>query len=735
MKRKIIGILSVCAMALTFFAVDKITTVVHAEENGQAVYVSANGLDTNIGTSNAPFQTLDKAFEKVVDGGVIVLQDTITIDAWNNHNKAVSITGGTLEMTYSNNIVINDSVNFYDINLLVNSATNVYANGNSVIIGENVVWTGSPTLELHGGGMAGTTVASTDLTVLSGTYKSIFGGSQGGTVLGDTNLYVGGTVNADVDETNHALDCFVFGGGNGDTIKGSTNVIFGDNAKVVYLFGGSNNANASIANGSNLNVTGGKGMSVYAGNRNVDAKSGANAVITGGTFEQVFGGNERASMTGDVDLRVMGGTITRRVYGGCYNDTSGLSFSTSYYVNGEIRLTIGNASIDFSYNDSDKSIYARSRYSSDVENTQLVFANETAYNTYKNKLAAQDTTMKILMGSLSAADELHCYTYTLNNNVITQACKYHDTHSATATLSLEENLVEVYNGVALEPASLEYSGNWEYDKPEVEYQNNTKGGVATCAVTIGGQTINDTFTIIEEPTILGGSVRLSTPAGLRFQSKVSDGMEEMGATFGTLIIPRAVLGEEELTVETAMVENIVQTQWATEIVKENDPSAYEEGYEYFNAVLTDIPAEHYGTEIVARSYVYLDGVYYYSDEVERSIAQVAAYAIQDGYTESVLYTYVDTALANEEKALEREVVLGENSVYRLTLSGAKNYVAVWNVNNENVLTIDKNGKITARQAGVAYVTAQIGSTVLQCEVVVRQPAQDVENELPLVPYE
>ena len=735
MKRKIIGILSVCAMALTFFAVDKITTVVHAEENGQAVYVSENGLDTNIGTADAPFQTLDKAFEKVVDGGVIVLQDTVTIDTWNNHNKSVSITGGTLEMTYSNNIVINDSVNFYDINLLVNSATNVYANGNSVIIGENVVWTGSPTLELHGGGMAGTTVASTDLTVLSGTYKSIFGGSQGGTVLGDTNLYVGGTVNADVDETNHALDCFVFGGGNGDTIKGSTNVIFGDNAKVVYLFGGSNNANASIANGSNLNVTGGKGMSVYAGNRNVDAKSGANAVITGGTFEQVFGGNERASMTGNVDLRVMGGTITRRVYGGCYNDTSGLSFSTSYSVNGEICLTIGNAAIDFSSSEADRSIYARSRYSSDVENTQLVFANETAYNTYKNKLAAQDTKMKLLMGSLSAADELHCYTYTLNNNVITQACKYHDTHSATATLSLEENLVEVYNGVALEPASLEYSGNWEYDKPEVEYQNNTKGGVATCAVTIGGQTINDTFTIIEAPTILGGSVRLSTPAGLRFQSKVSDGMEEMGATFGTLIIPRAVLGEEELTVETAMVENIVQTQWATEIVKENDPSAYEEGYEYFNAVLTDIPAEHYGTEIVARSYVYLDGVYYYSDEVERSIAQVAAYAIQDGYTESVLYAYVDAALANEEKTLEREVVLGENSVYQLTLSGAKNYVAVWNVNNENVLTIDKNGKITARQAGVAYVTAQIGSTVLQCEVVVRQSAQDVENELPLVPYE
>ena len=735
MKKKIIGMLSVCAMALTLFAVNKMTTIVNAEENGQVVYVSTNGVDSNIGTISAPFQTLEKALKEVVDGGVIVLQDTVTIDTWEKHNKEVSITGGTLQMTWSNDIVINDSVNFYNTNLLVNTATNVYANGNSVTIGENVVWTGSPTLELHGGGMAGTTVVSTDLTVLSGTYKSIFGGSKSGTVLGDTNLFVGGTVNSDVDETDHAIDCFVFGGGNGDTIKGSTNVTFGGNAKVVYLFGGSNNANASIANGSNLNVTGGKGMSAYAGNRNVDAKSGANAVITGGMFEQVFGGNERASMTGDVDMRVMGGTITRRVYGGCYNDTSGRSFSTSYGVSGEICLTIGDVSIDFSSSESDRSIYARSRYNKDIENTQLVFSNETAYNSYKNKLAAQDSTMKLFMGSLSAADELHCYTYTLNNNVITQTCKYHDTHSATASLSLEENLVEVYNGAALEPASLEYSENWEYDKPEVEYQNNEKGGVATCSVSIGDQTIEGTFTIIEAPTILGGSVRLSTPAGLRFQSKVSDGMVEMGTTFGTLIIPRAVLGEEELTIETAMVENIEQTQWATEIVKENNPSAYEEGYEYFNAVLTDIPAEHYGTEIVARSYVYLDGVYYYSDEVERSIAQVAAYAIQDGYTDSVLYTYVDTALANEVKTLEREVILGENSIYRLTLSGVKNYVAVWSVNDDSVLTIDKNGKITARQPGVACVTAQIGTTVLYCEVIIREDIEDNTNELPLIPYD
>ena len=341
--------------------------------------------------------------------------------------------------------------------------------------------------------------------------------------------------------------------------------------------------------------------------------------------------------------------------------------------------------------------------------------------------------MKLFMGSLSAADEAHYYSYAKNGNAITQTCAYHNTHSATATLILEDGFVAEYQGEAIEPASVEFSGDWEYDQPEIVYQNNEKGGVATCSVSIGDQTIEGTFTIIEAPTILGGSVRLSTPAGLRFQSKVSDGMVKMGATFGTLIIPRAVLGEEELTVETAMVENIEQTQWATEIVKENNPSAYEEGYEYFNAVLTDIPAEHYGTEIVARSYVYLDGVYYYSEEVERSIAQVAAYAIQDGYTDSILYTYVDTALVNEVKSMEKAVILNAGGSYQLTLSGVKNYVAIWSVENNGVLTIDRNGKITARQAGVARVTAQIGSTVLQCEVGVRQSEDDKENELPLVP--
>ena len=741
MNKKIIKILSIFAVAFAALGFNQTTSsTVNAEESVGMIYVSTNGLDTNVGTKTAPFQTMDKALAEVADGGTIVIQNSASLRGWPKYNKAYSITGGTLEMLWSSDIVIDDSVTFYDVNLSVNSAVNVYANGNEVTIGEDVVWTGSPAIQLHGGGMSGTTVSSTDLTVLSGTYNGIFGGSKCGTVLGDTNLFVGGTVNADIDETNHKLSIYVFGGGNEDTIHGNTNVTFGGNAKVVYLYGGSNKAqnesqgDPKIGGHTNLNIVGGKGMSAYGGNRLFDCGLGANFTMSGGTFEQVFGANERAAMSGDVDMRLTGGTITRRVYAGCYNDYGVFSgWESTHSVSGKLNLELGgDVNISFTSSEMDKGIYARSRYNKDVETSQLVFTSEFAYSKYKNKLGGDYSGSYF---NISAADEVHYYHYAKSGNVITQTCAYHDTHSATATFVLDDGFVAEYHGEAVEPASIAYSDNWEYDKPDIIYQNNDRGGVATGSLVIGGEVIDGEFSIIEAPTILGGSVRLSTPAGLRFQSKVSKGMLELGATFGTLIIPRAVLGKNELTVDTAMVENVKQTTWATDIMKENNPAAYEEGYEYFNAVLTHIPAEHYGTEIVARSYAYIDGVYYYSEEIERSIAQVAAFAIQDGYTNDVLYDYVDIALADETPSVEGEVILGENGTYQLTLSGVRGYVAVWTVEDDSIISIGKNGQIIALAEGQTYITAKIGSTILHCTVIVRKDIEDSDNELPLVPYD
>ncbi len=681
------------------------------------VYVSTSGSNSNAGTKAAPYSTFQYALSKVENGGTIVLQDSVAVGTWTAHNKTVTVTGGSLNATSVPSLQIWDNVTFIDTSILVNASSYICANGYTVVMGDGVSL--SNAVDVFAGGDEGTTVPCTSLTLLSGTYKGVYGGSRMGTVDGDTHLIVGGSVNAGLDVSDHEGTAIFFGGGAKDTIKGDTNLTFGESAKSTHLFGGSYGSGATIGGSANLTVTGGASMSMFGGSKGIDTGCDVNVKVTSGTFEQIFGGSESALLTGDVDVRVLGGTITRRIYGGCYNDY-GFGWDTSYSVKGSVRLTIGGeANITFGYSGDDKSIYGHSRYktNSDTEISQIIFADETAYNNYKNKLGAQDSTMQWILGSLSEADSVHYYSYSVDGNVITQNCTYHSL-AATATIDLDSELK--YTGKEVTPINIAYSNDWEYDKLTLSYVNNVGEGTATYTISAANTILTDTFEIRKSPIVLGGSVRLSAPAGLRFQSKVEESLVSEGATFGTLVIPKAVLGEAELTYETASVRNIPQTKWATDSVKENNPQDYEEGYAYFNAVLTDIPQEHYDKVIVARSYACLNGVYYYSEPMERSIAQVAAYAIQDGYTESVLFTYVDTALANETLSLESRVVVKEGLSYQLNLTGNKGYVAIWQSSDTRIATVDKDGKVTALRPGEVTITAKIGNKTVECILVVKQ---------------
>ena len=698
--RKIIKMALISSFVLsTSVALGMITVSAETKDKASIVYVSANGNDANAGTEIAPYKTFSKALESVTENGTVNIIGTVRDGV-----KTVDLT---------------EDVTFENVTLVFESNAWLFANGYKLLIKETVAMPNAITV--YGGSWWGNSVESTDVTLLGGNYNRIYGGTFGGTVKGDTNLRVGGNVNTSIDESNHSGEVYLFGGNKDGKILGSTNFIFEGNAKAQYIYGGSENNGVTIGQGSNLTITGGSAMSVYGGSFGADSGSGANVTITGGDFEQVFGGNYNQPMTGNVDLRVLGGTISRRIYAGCYNETNTFAtkFQSSHYVNGNISLTLGGAAnITYNYGSADKGVYARSRYNQDVENTELIFADETAYNNYisgKLKLTAQDSTMKSLMSSLSVADELHYYTYTNTDNVITQACAYHNDLAATATVSLDASICE-YTGEVIEPISIEVSNDWEYDKPTVSYTNNVEIGNAQYSIKVGEATFENEFAIVGASIILGGSVRTTAPSGLRFQSKVSAKDLELGATFGTLIIPKALLGNNTLTVDTDKVRNIEQTKWATESVQVNNPKEYEEGYEYFNAVLTDIPAEHYGTVIVARSYVCVDGVYYYSEQIERSIAQVAAYALQDGYTEEMLYTYVDTALAEETVQISLPSMVNIGKEITFELAGNKGYVAIWKISDENVASIDKNGKLIGKSVGEVVVTAKIGNKQAQITI-------------------
>ena len=703
---------------MTFAFYGGIKTLDVAADAPSTVYVSTSGSNSNAGTKTSPYGTFQYALSQVEDGGTIVLQDSVSVGTWTTHNKTITVTGGSLNATSAPSLQIYDNVTFMDTNILVNANSYICANGYTVTMDEGVSL--SNTVDVFAGGDEGTTVPGTSLTVLSGTYRGVYGGSRFGTVDGDTHLTVGGNVNSGLDVSEHEGTAIFYGGGAKDTITGNTYLTFGENAKSTHLFGGSYGSGATINGSANLTVTGGTSMSMYGGSKGVDTGCDVNVKVTGGTFEQIFGGSESATLTGNVDVRVLGGTITRRVYGGCYNDYGWTGWKTSVSVNGGICLTIGgDANITFGYSGDDKSIYGHSRYktNSSTERSEIVFADATAYSAYKDKLCAQDSTMKSIMGSLSAADSVHYYTYSVSDNVITQNCAYHSL-AATATVNLDEKLQ--YTGEEIKPINITYSNDWEYDKLTLSYTNNVEEGTASYTISGANTIVTDTFEIRKSPIILGGSVRLSAPAGLRFQSKVDENLVEEGATFGTLIIPKAVLGENELTMETASILHIPQEKWATDSVKENNPQDYQEGYAYFNAVLTDIPAEYYDEVIVARSYACLDGVYYYSEPVERSIAQVAAYAIQDGYTESILYTYVDTALNGETVSMESQVTVKEGLTYQLNLTGNKGYVAIWQSSDPYIATVDQNGKVKALRPGTITVTAKIGNTVVECIVVVKE---------------
>ncbi len=500
------------------------------DETLATVYVSNSGSDDAAGTEESPYKTLNKAMKNVIHNGTIVIKDTLTLASnynFEKYGKTITITGGTLDASAKSRVILQNNTIFDNINLKFASGAKLFANGYKLVIGENATmsqasYNGSADLWVYGGGQEDTTVKSTDVTLLGGVYSRVYGGAYGGTVLGDTNLTVGGNVNPDLDITSHSSLCNFYGGGQADTIMGNTNFTYGGNAKGSYIFGASENPGAlesktaTIGGVANLNVTGGKAYSIYGGSNNVNHGSDVNLTITGGEFSQIFGGNQAAHLTGNVKLNLLGSTVKRRVYGGCYNEVSGFfsySWSSAYYVNGTVDLTIGgSANITFSDSDSDRAIYAHSRQAtlSNNEVTTLVFSDEAAYTKYKNKLTAQDSIMADIMSGASAADYLHCYVYTANDtgDVITQSCKYHTSLSATATLSVDDGVSRVYNGNEIEAAKVTYS-NWEWEPVELTYSNNVNAGTATVTATCGTASVTCNYEIEKADKAAPDASRLS----------------------------------------------------------------------------------------------------------------------------------------------------------------------------------------------------------------------------------
>ena len=119
---------------------------------------------------------------------------------------------------------------------------------------------------------------------------------------------------------------------------------------------------------------------------------------------------------------------------------------------------------------------------------------------------------------------------------------------------------------------------------------------------------------------LGGSIRV-TDAGMRFgfsfDESQTNNVEEYGFVYSASgVSPNA------LRTENADAKNIFKLAANNRITHENNVTT-------FNLVLTDVPKSAYDFEISARAYVKIDGIYYYSDMLTRSFAQIAQAVLAD----------------------------------------------------------------------------------------------------------
>ena len=262
----------------------------------------------------------------------------------------------------------------------------------------------------------------------------------------------------------------------------------------------------------------------------------------------------------------------------------------------------------------------------------------------------------------------------------------------------------------------------------------TAGGLSLKTAKANGESF-DGFELV------GASVRMTDPTGIRFHTTVPTEIKD-SYTFGTLIIPVADLGEEELTISTPNAANM--------LLGENGKWQPKESYEpwTYTSVLTGVndgetilefPKSQYNSQIAARSYALDENgtVVYYTIMKTRSVAYVASCALattageglitntthRTALTEMVDYVLGEDGFEFKSESVE---VAGMDKIDFSTLfaetNGNEGLTALWDVTGNCLsLEYDEHGIATGavvNREGTATLSATIGSTTKDIIVTV-----------------
>lgn len=558
-----------------------------------AMLLSVALLPINIYAASAPktvtvsTQTdFTKAIMNSVDGQVIQLSGILNLDAnflWPKVDTTITVRGGGLDFSKDQGVHISSNVTFEDVDFIFfipqddqkDEQTIMFANGNSVTMGEGV--TMNRPITIYGGTDGGTFKGNTNLVLLSGDYLEAYGGNREGRIEGNSYLYVGGNVNSDIDWTDDSeVVRSLYGGGSNyaNIVTGNTSLVVEGNAKAHYAFGGSADTSSKIGGYSSLTFGGNATVKwLFGASDGSNTYSDALLMMTGGKCEMAFGGSWRANLGSDADpshvyLRMFGGEVTRSIYGGCFNrcDETANYGTEKFYVVGDISLMLGkDMNISFSHSNmaDDLGVFARTRHStlSNKETGSVIYMGEAAKTAQQGKLGKYAASANV-MGSLTAYDGTpHIFSYTATENTVTESCSCGCKHSAKATLKVN-SVAQAYTGKPIECAVMSFDANWKgakfLDAPITpqSYQNNVEEGINTASVeaSLMGNTLTARFSILKlSDAVMGG-----TGGAIEVSYTTAD-------SYVVNIPPQIVLGDKDQEIDCTLGVSELLLPWRNEI--------------------------------------------------------------------------------------------------------------------------------------------------------------------------
>lgn len=605
------------------FAVFCISQVAFSASAAGVVYVSASGSDDAAGTSDAPVATLSRAYALLGQSGEIIITDSATYVEAPKHSGTFTIKGSsasaTLDLSSNGGISLKGDMTFD--NLVFTGGGDIFANGYKLYIGNGVT---SPNNRRSAfGGKDGVDLTGdTDITVLGGQYWFVCGGGRDAAVNGSTYITVGGNVN-EGEPIEHETNNYTFlGGGLRGTVTGSTNLTLEGNAIAEYVAGAGSGTNGICAN-TNIFIKGGNVMNVYGGcSSNLALPDGTvtNITMTAGTVEAIFGGSSAVNFTGHTNITLLGGTVTRRVFTGCYNNTSGLftqTFDTDCYVIGTTTLAIGPNVTLVTSSDDNSGVFAgsRTKNSHDDEINTLIFL-DGCYSAQSGKIgdksgwsstfkSFEDYTVKASAGGA---------VYGINEagKVVVSPDKG---YYATAGSAKYVNEAEVTLSTGTNTVTFTYDETLETNTPEML-------GLQVRIPVEGG----DTY--IKQGLRYVSRIPIETYNMLEEQGILPDSNSDTGLGFGTVMLPASMLNGEKLTKTTASAAVVP----AVNIFKTTSTHVW------FTVCLVDIVQTKYDYDYVAVPYVTYtyDGqeVTLYGEQLSASVYDVAVLAAADDSSET-----------------------------------------------------------------------------------------------------